>query len=103
MTAERPIREIYKPLKSTRSKEQGFWLAHPPKFLDEEGCFATYEEGKSIDAWLVDPSNIEDKAKFLVRLSKKTGKEPTEEQLGKLSMDDFNKAQNMLRRKLGLG
>lgn len=67
----------------------------PPRFLSDEGCFTTYEQGKPIDAWLTDPSDTEYKARFLAKLNKKTGKEPTEEQLGAVSLEAVKKLQSL--------
>ncbi|ANJ72278.1 hypothetical protein A9Y76_07265 [Ralstonia insidiosa] len=80
-------------LKSIKTGEQAAWLAMPPKFLSDEGCFTTYEQGKSVDAWLGNPSNDKQKAKFLAKLNMKTGKEPTQEQLGAVSLEAVKKLQ----------
>ncbi|HDR9187980.1 TPA: hypothetical protein QDB51_002041 [Burkholderia vietnamiensis] len=78
-----------KSLKSIKTGDELDWIAGSPKFLKEEGCFITYEEGKSVDAWLADPSNIENKVKFLAKLNQRFRKEPTEEQLGDVSLEAF--------------
>ncbi|MDO3552069.1 hypothetical protein [Ralstonia pseudosolanacearum] len=85
-------RSMSKPLKSTKSNETGVWLAHPPKFLEAEGCFATYESGKSVDAWLVTPFESKAKLNFLKKLSSRLGKKPTKEQLGEITEAEFKAA-----------
>lgn len=85
-------RTMSKPLKSTKGSETGVWLAHPPKFLEAEGAFTTYKAGKSIDAWLVTPSDKKAKASFLKRLSSHQGKAPTKEQLGEVTEAEFKAA-----------
>lgn len=85
-------RNITKPLKSTKGDETGVWLAHPPKFLETEGCFTTYESGKSVDAWLVTPTESKAKLNFLKKLSSRLGKKPTKEQLGEITEAEFNAA-----------
>ncbi|MBU9118359.1 hypothetical protein KTD15_06070 [Burkholderia multivorans] len=95
MTQER--KEIPRPLKSIKTGEQSVWLAMPPRFLSDEGCFTTYEQGKPIDAWLTDPSDTEHKARFLAKLCKKTGKEPTQEQLGAVTLEALKASQAYMR------
>ncbi|MBO7803472.1 H-NS family nucleoid-associated regulatory protein [Burkholderia pseudomallei] len=85
-------RNISKPLKSTKSDETGVWLAHPPKFLEAEGAFATYKSGKSIDAWLVDAKDKKAKINFLKKLASREGKVPSKEQLHDITEADFNAA-----------
>lgn len=85
-------RTMNKPLKSTKGEETGVWLAHPPKFLEAEGCFTTYESGKSIDAWLVTPSEKKAKLNLLKKLSSRLGKKPTKEQLGEITEAEFKAA-----------
>lgn len=85
-------RTITKPLKSTKGDETGVWLAHPPKFLETEGCFTAYESGKSVDAWLVTPSESKAKLNFLKKLSSRLGKKPTKEQLGEITEAEFKAA-----------
>ena len=80
-----------KPLKS-KSGETGVWLAHPPKFLEAEGAFTTYKAGKSVDAWLVNPTDKTTKLNFLKKLSSREGKVPTKEQLGELTETEFKAA-----------
>lgn len=85
-------RVMNKPLKSTKSEEVGVWLAHPPKFLEAEGCFTTYKSGKSVDEWLVNPTEKKAKINFLKKLSSREGKKPTKEQLGDITDAEFQKA-----------
>lgn len=85
-------RTMSKPLKSTKGDETGVWLAHPPKFLEAEGCFTTYESGKSIDAWLVTPTEKKAKLNLLKKLSSRLGKKPTKEQLGEITEAEFKAA-----------
>ncbi|GKT21892.1 hypothetical protein [Acidovorax sp. SUPP3334] len=85
-------RTMNKPLKSTKGDETGVWLAHPPKFLEAEGCFTTYESGKSIDAWLVTPTEKKAKLNLLKKLSSRLGKKPTKEQLGEITEAEFKAA-----------
>lgn len=85
-------RNITKPLKSTKGDETGVWLAHPPKFLETEGCFTAYESGKSVDAWLVTPTESKAKLNFLKKLSSRLGKKPTKEQLGEITEAEFKAA-----------
>jgi len=84
-------RVMSKPLKS-KSGELGVWLAHPPKFLEAEGCFTTYKSGKSVDGWLADPADKKAKATFLKRLSSRESKVPTKEQLGDITEAEFKAA-----------
>jgi hypothetical protein len=67
------------------------WRAGPPSFLKEEGCLATYDQGQSVDRWLVDPKDEQSKIKFLQKLAKKQGKEPNEEKLGDISAEAYAK------------
>lgn len=85
-------RNITKPLKSTKGDETGVWLAHPPKFLEAEGCFTTYKSGKSIDGWLVNPADKKAKINFLKKLASREGKVPSKEQLHDISEADFKAA-----------
>lgn len=85
-------RVMNKPLKSTKGEEVGVWLAHPPKFLEAEGCFTTYKSGKSVDEWLVNPTEKKSKLNFLKKLSSREGKKPTKEQLGDITEAEFQKA-----------
>lgn len=85
-------RVMSKPLKSIKGDEVGVWLAHPPKFLEAEGCFTTYKSGKSVDAWLVNPAETKSKINFLKKLSSREGKKPTKEQLGDITEAEFQKA-----------
>jgi hypothetical protein len=85
-------RTMSKPLKSTKGAETGVWLAHPPKFLEAEGAFTTYKTGKSVDAWLVTPSEKKAKNNFLKKLSSREGKKPTKEQLGDITEAEFQAA-----------
>lgn len=85
-------RTMSKPLKSTKGTKTGVWLAHPPKFLEAEGAFTTYKAGKSVDAWLVTPSEKKAKNNFLKKLSSREGKKPTKEQLGEITEAEFQAA-----------
>lgn len=73
-------------LKSTLTDKTSIWLANPPKFLEEEGAFKAFADGKSIDGWLVDPTDNKSRDKFLFKLSEKTDfkVQPNKEQLGSL-------------------
>ncbi len=84
-------RNMSKPLKS-KTGETGVWLAHPPKFLESEGAFTTYESGKPVDAWLVAPTDKTAKLNFLKKLSSRIGKKPTKEQLGDITDAEFKAA-----------
>ena len=86
-------RTMTKPLKSKDDIGlTGVWLAHPPKFLELEGAFTTYKSGKSVDAWLVTPSEKAGKIKFLKKLEGSQGKAPTKEQLGSITEAEFKAA-----------
>jgi hypothetical protein len=85
-------RTMSKPLKSTKGNDTGVWLAHPPKFLEAEGAFTTYKAGKSVDAWLVTPTDKKAKLNFLKKLSSHQGKVPTKEQLGEITEVEFKAA-----------
>lgn len=84
-------RVMSKPLKS-KSGEQGVWLAHPPKFLETDGAYDVYKSGKSVDSWLVKPTDKATKLSFLKRLSTRLGKVPTKEQLGDITEAEFKAA-----------
>ncbi|CAD9227857.1 conserved hypothetical protein [Burkholderia cenocepacia] len=90
--ANQHTRNVKYTIKSAKCDERGVWLAHPPKFLSIEGCFSVYERGESVDEWLVDPNDLYEKTKFLAKLNKKTGKEPTQEQLGIISLQEVHEA-----------
>lgn len=86
-------RTMTKPLKSKDDIGlTGVWLAHPPKFLELEGAFTTYKSGKSVDAWLVNPTDKTIKLNFLKKLSSREGKVPTKEQLGEITEAEFKAA-----------
>ena len=86
-------RVMTKPLKSKDDiGMNGVWLAHPPKFLELEGAFTTYKSGKSVDAWLVNPTDKTTKLNFLKKLSSREGKVPTKEQLGDIPEAEFKAA-----------
>lgn len=85
-------RVMSKPLKSTKSDETSVWLAHPPKFLEAEGAFSTYKSGKSVDTWLVTPTDKKAKINFLKKLASREGKVPTKEQLGEITEAEFKAA-----------
>ena len=86
-------RTMTKPLKSKDDIGlTGVWLAHPPKFLELEGAFTTYKSGKSVDAWLVTPSDKKTKVNFLKKLASREGKVPTKEQLHDITEADFKAA-----------
>lgn len=87
---ESGTRNVTKPIKSLNGSQTGVWLAHPPKFLEAEGCFTTFKQGKSVDAWLVDPTDDDKKANFLRKLAKATGQQPNKTQLGKLTEEAFS-------------
>lgn len=89
---EAGTRTMSKPLKSTKGAKTGVWLAHPPKFLEAEGAFTTYKSGKSVDAWLVTPTEKKAKLNFLKKLSSHQGKVPTKEQLGEITEAEFKAA-----------
>ncbi len=84
-------RVMSKPLKS-KSGEAGVWLAHPPKFLETDGAYDVYKSGKSVDSWLVKPTDKATKLSFLKRLSTRLGKVPTKEQLGDITEAEFKAA-----------
>ncbi|WP_279211811.1 hypothetical protein [Delftia acidovorans] len=84
-------RVMSKPLKS-KAGEPGVWLAHPPKFLETEGAFTAYKSGKSVDAWLVNPTDKVTKLNFLKKLASREGKVPTKDQLGDITEADFKAA-----------
>lgn len=85
-------RVMSKPLKSTKSAKTGVWLNYPPKFLEAEGAFTTYKSGKSVEAWLVTPTEKAGKIKFLKKLEGSQGKGPTKEQLGDITEAEFKAA-----------
>lgn len=86
-------RTMTKPLKSKDDiGVNGVWLAHPPKFLELEGAFTTYKSGKSVDAWLVNPTDKTTKLNFLKKLSSREGKVPTKDQLGTITEAEFKAA-----------
>lgn len=86
-------RVMSKPLKSKDDTAvNGVWLAHPPKFLELEGAFTTYKAGKSVDAWLVNPTDKVTKINFLKKLSSREDKVPTKEQLGDINEAEFKAA-----------
>ncbi|PIG09754.1 hypothetical protein [Comamonas sp. 26] len=85
-------REVKGYIKSIQNPDETVvWRAGPPSFLKEEGCLATYDQGQSVDRWLVDPKDEQSKIKFLQKLAKKQGKEPNEEQLGDISAEAYAK------------
>jgi hypothetical protein len=81
-------RNITKPLKS-KTGEVGVWLANPPRFLESEGAFTTYKSGKSVDGWLVNPTDNKAKINFLKKLASRESKKPTKEQLGEVTEAEF--------------
>ncbi|MDN7873733.1 hypothetical protein QZM26_30590 [Burkholderia multivorans] len=94
-------RQVNYTIKS-KTGEQSVWLAHPPKFLEAEGCFTTYESGKSVDGWLVHADNAGEKATFLAKLMKRTlkdgkEKEPTKEQLGTVTLEAVKAARAKMK------
>lgn len=91
-SSEGSTRVMNKPIKSTKGEEPSVWLAHPPKFLEAEGAFTTYQSGKSVDAWLVTPTDKKAKANFLKKLASRLGKIPTKEQLGNITEAEFQAA-----------
>ncbi|CAD9227852.1 conserved hypothetical protein [Burkholderia cenocepacia] len=99
---EGSTRNVTYTIKSTKTGEQSIWLAHPPKYLDGEGCFTTYESGKSVDAWLIHADNADEKATFLAKLMKRTlkdgkEKEPTKEQLGTVTLEAVKAARAKMK------
>ena len=82
------VRNSIKPIKSTVTGAVTFWAAAPPTFLESEGAHTAYKEGKSVDKWLVEPSNKAQKGNFLAKMAKKHDKKPTKEQLGELTEAD---------------
>ena len=76
--------------------ETRVWRAGAPSFLKEEGCLAAYDQGQSIDQWLVDPKDEQSKIKFLQKLAKKQNQEPNKEQLGDISLEAYEKAKEAL-------
>ncbi|VVD68845.1 hypothetical protein PMO31116_00493 [Pandoraea morbifera] len=79
------------PLKSTKDgSKTGVWLAHPPAFIEAEGCNTTYKAGTSVDAWLADPSDKAKKLSFLYALEKKYGGAPKPEQLGEVTVEEYS-------------
>lgn len=82
-------RVMGKPLKNKDGSATGVWLAHPPKFLEAEGCYTDYKAGKSIDAWLVTPTDKKAKINFLKKLASRENKVPTKEQLGDITEAEF--------------
>ncbi len=85
-------RTMSKPLKTTKGDETGVWLAHPPKFLQAEGCFEAYKNGKSVDAWLVTRADKKAKANFLKKLASREGVVPNKVQLGEVTEAEFQAA-----------
>ncbi|MDH0050151.1 MULTISPECIES: hypothetical protein [Comamonas] len=83
-------REVKGYIKSIKnSDETGVWRAGPPSFFKAEGGFETYESGASIDQWLVDPEDSQSKIKLLKKLEEKSGKAPTQEQLGSITVESY--------------
>ena len=71
--------------------ETGVWRAGPPSFFKDEGGLDAYDQGQSIDQWLVDPKDEQSKIKLLQKLAKKQGKEPNEDQLGDITAEAYEK------------
>lgn len=94
---ESGTRNVTKPIKSLNGSQTGVWLAHPPKFLEAEGCFTTFKQGKSVDAWLVDPTDDDKKANFLRKLAKATGQQPNKTQLGNLTEATFSGSKTSIK------
>jgi hypothetical protein len=65
------------------------------ELFKEEGCLAAYDQGQSIDQWLVDPKDEQSKIKFLQKLAKKQNQEPNKEQLGDISLEAYEKAKGI--------
>ena len=82
------VRNTSKPIKSIAAAGTGAWLAHPPKFLKDEGCLEAYKAGKPVDQWLTNPTDKAAKGNFLWKLAKAMEKKPTKEQLGELTEAD---------------
>ncbi|QXW17016.1 hypothetical protein KXJ72_08810 [Comamonas aquatica] len=47
------------------------------------------QHGASIDQWLVDPEDSQSKIKLLKKLEEKSGKAPTQEQLGSITVESY--------------
>lgn len=95
-------RQVNYTIKSTKTDEQSVWLAHPPRFLEVEGCFTAYESGKTVDGWLVHPEKADEKATFLAKLMKRSlkdgkEKEPTKEQLGTVTLEAVKAARAKMK------
>ena len=86
---ETKSRVMGKPIKSKDGSATGVWLAHPPKFLETEGCYTTYKSGEPVDAWLVNPADKKAKINFLKKLASRESKQPTEKQLGEITQAEF--------------
>lgn len=85
-------REVKGYIKSIQNPDEtAVWRAGAPSFLKEEGCLAAYDQGQSIDQWLVDPKDEQSKIKLLQKLAKKQGKEPNKEQLGDITAEAYAK------------
>ena len=85
-------REVKGYIRSIKNPDETkVWRAGAPSFLKEEGCLAAYDQGQSIDQWLVDPKDEQSKIKLLQKLAKKQGKEPNEEQLGDITAEAYEK------------
>lgn len=85
-------REVKGYIKSIKNPDKTVdWRAGPPSFLKEEGCLDAYDQGQSIDQWLVDPKDEQSKIKLLQKLAKRQGKEPNEEQLGSITTQAYEK------------
>ena len=93
-----------KPLKSSKDNTKvGVWLKSVPEFLTEEGCFDLFASGKSVDQWLVNPSDKGDKANFLAKLYKRAEHEGkavtlTKEQLGDVTKAEVEKVVSKLKK-----
>jgi hypothetical protein len=55
------------------------------------GLQAAYDQGQSIDQWLVDPKDEQSKIKLLQKLAKKQKQEPNKEQLGDITAEAYAK------------
>jgi hypothetical protein len=78
-------------LKSAKSEATSVWLNFPPKFITDEKVQEVYEQGKPIDAWLVNPEDGAVKLKILKKFWEKSDHkvQPNKAQLGEKLHKDF--------------
>lgn len=85
-------REVKGYIKSINNPDEaGVWRAGPPSFFRDEGGLDAYDQGQSIDKWLVDPKDELSKIKLLKNLARKFAKEPNPEQLGDIAPEAYAK------------